>query len=233
MLYTSVYGNFCEPFWECPGFLDWKIGISGAMLYMQTTSTNKPWGGECRWIQLGIEWGMSRLKVGDYKSIGIRCSLEFGGLWNASCSSLELSQARRHREPLHWSELGLWLKQHEPGNVSGNAKSEVFLIIYLFMKCKQQHWKERDISLTQISCVAKYTAKEALLIILHETYLGFVYSLIRWVSLCFLSRAGAISFQNKGPFVCFLFVCFINLLLSIWVVLLHRQEVFPTFRKRK
>lgn len=177
---------------------------------MQTTSTNKPWGGECGWIQLGIEWGMSRVKVGGYKSIQIRCCLEFGGLWNASCSSLELSQAQRHREPLHWSELGLWLKQHKPGNVSDKAKSEVFLIIYLFMKCKQQHWKERDISLTQISCVAKYTAKEALLIILHEIYLGFVYSLIRWVSLCFLSWASAIYFQNKGLlFVFFLFVLLI------------------------
>lgn len=158
------------------------------------------------------------------------------GVWGTLKCLLLLTGAEPSSETqraLHWTELGLWLKQHEPGNVSDNAKSEVFLIIYLFMKCKQQHWKERDISLTQISCVAKYTAKEALLIILHETYLGFVYSLIRWVSLCFLSRAGAISFQNKGPFVCLLFVCFINFLLSIWVVLLHRQEVFPTFRKRK
>lgn len=160
-----------------------------------------------------------------------------GAAWNLGDSEMPLAP--------HWS----WAKLGDTENpctgqswgcdwnntshVSDNAKSEVFLIIYLFMKCKQQHWKERDISLTQISCVAKYTAKEALLIILHETYLGFVYSLIRWVSLCFLSRAGAISFQNKDPFVCFLFVCFINFLLSIWVVLLHRQEVFPTFRKRK
>lgn len=50
-----MYGNFSEHFWKFPGFLDWKIGITGSVLYMQATSTNKPWGGECRWIQLGTE----------------------------------------------------------------------------------------------------------------------------------------------------------------------------------
>lgn len=199
---------------------------------MQTTSTNKPCvvsvdGSSLELSEEYLSWRWGAINL-------YRSGAAWFGIWGTLKCLLLLTEpsSETQRAPA-LDRAGLWLKQHEPGNVSDNAKSEVFLIIYLFMKCKQQHWKERDISLTQISCVAKYTAKEALLIILHETYLGFVYSLIRWVSLCFLSRAGAISFQNKGPFVCLLFVCFINFLLSVWVMLLHRQEVFPTFRKRK
>lgn len=60
-----------------------------------------------------------------------------------------------------------------------------------------------------ISRVAKYTAKEALLIILHKIYLGFVYPLIRRVSLCFLHRAGAVALTKGLLFVFFLFVLLI------------------------
>jgi len=32
-----------------------EIPVTGAVLYMQTTSTTKPWSSEYRWIQPGIE----------------------------------------------------------------------------------------------------------------------------------------------------------------------------------
>lgn len=73
--------------------------------------------------------------------------------------------------------------------------------------------------------------KEALLIILNEIYLGFAYSLIRWVSLCFLSMASAISLQNKGLFVYFLFVCFINFFSANGLCLFPDRKCFPHLGK--